>query len=232
MFFSPLCAVVPASAKTASENNLERPKGPQKEESMPRIILASQSPRRKQLLSQIGIKNFEILIPGGEESYDPSLPPEEIVSSICRKKGESARTLAGDPSAIIITADTMVFLDGLRLGKPRSREEAFSMLSALSGKTHHVCTGVTVSQGSRMETRAETTAVTFRPLTDTEKWAYIRTGEPFDKAGAYGVQGPAALFIPRVEGDYFNVMGLPLALLGEMLAGFGVKLFSDEEELH
>ena len=126
----------------------------------------------------------------------------------------------------------MVFLDGLRLGKPRSREEAFSMLSALSGKTHHVCTGVTVSQGSRMETRAETTAVTFRPLTDTEKWAYIRTGEPFDKAGAYGVQGPAALFVPRVEGDYFNVMGLPLALLGEMLAGFGVKLFSDEEELH
>ena len=106
------------------------------------------------------------------------------------------------------------------------------MLSALSGKTHHVCTGVTVSQGSRMETRAETTAVTFRPLTDTEKWAYIHTGEPFDKAGAYGVQGPAALFIPRVEGDYFNVMGLPLALLGEMLAGFGVKLFSDEEELH
>ena len=199
---------------------------------MPRIILASQSPRRKQLLTQIGIKNFDILVPQGDESYDPALPPEEIVSSICRKKGESARVLADDPAAVIITADTMVFLDGLRLGKPHSEEEAFAMLSALSGRTHLVCTGVTVCQGTRTATRAETTAVTFRPLAEEEIRAYIRTGEPFDKAGAYGVQGPAALFVPRIDGDYFNVMGLPLALLGDMLADFGVKLLSNEEELH
>ncbi len=198
---------------------------------MLRIILASQSPRRKQLLGQIGIQNFDILVPRADETYDPTLSPEEIVSSICRKKAEAARALSGDPEAVIITADTMVFLDGLHLGKPHTEEEAFSMLSALSGRIHHVCTGVTVSRGERMETGAETTAVTFRHLTEAEIWAYIRSGEPFDKAGGYGVQGVAALFIPRIEGDYFNVMGLPLFLLGRMLSDFGVKLFS-EEELH
>ena len=198
---------------------------------MSRIILASQSPRRKLLLTQIGIKDFDILVPEADESFDPALPPEEIVASICKKKAEAARALAGDPDAIIITADTMVFLDGLRLGKPRDQVDAFAMLSALSGRKHQVCTGVTVSRGERMETKTETTAVTFRPLTQDEIWGYIRSGEPFDKAGGYGVQGKAALFVPKIEGDYFNVMGLPLFLLGGMLADFGVKLFS-EEELH
>lgn len=196
------------------------------------IILASQSPRRKQLLSQIGIKNFDILVPETDESYDPSLPPEKIVASICRKKSAAARALADDPDAVIITADTMVFLGGQPLGKPHSEEEAFRMLSALAGRTHHVCTGVTVCRGERMETRTETTAVTFRALTEGEIRDYIATGEPFDKAGAYGAQGKAALFIPRIEGDYFNVMGLPLHLLGRMLAEFGVKLFSTEEAPH
>ena len=199
---------------------------------MPRIILASQSPRRKQLLKQIGIKNFDILVPRTEEDYDPALSPEEIVSSICRKKAEAARTLAEDPAAVIITADTMVFLDGLRLGKPQDQVEAFTMLSVLSGRTHHVCTGVTVCRGERMETRAETTAVTFRPLTQDEIWGYIATGEPMDKAGAYGAQGKAALFVSRIEGDYFNVMGLPLYLLGKMLADFGIQLFSAEEDVY
>ena len=198
---------------------------------MPRMILASQSPRRRQLLEQIGVKNFDVLVPQADETYDPALSPEEIVSSICRKKAEAARALAGDPDAIIITADTMVFLGDLRLGKPRDQVDAFTMLSALSGHTHQVRTGVTVSRGERMETRTETTAVTFRPLTQDEIWGYIRSGEPMDKAGAYGAQGKAALFVSRIEGDYFNVMGLPLFLLGGMLSDFGVKLFS-EEELH
>ena len=197
---------------------------------MPRIILASQSPRRRQLLTQIGLADFEILVPQADESYDPAASPEEIVSSICRKKGQAAQALVRDRSAVIISADTMVFLDGLRLGKPKDEADAFSMLSALSGRTHHVCTGVTVCQGSRVETRSEATAVTFRPLLEREIWAYIRTGDPMDKAGSYGVQGKAALFVSGIEGDYFNVMGLPLHLLGRMLADFGVDLFAEEVE--
>ena len=104
------------------------------------------------------------------------------------------------------------------------------MLSALSGRTHQVWTGVTACCGERIESRGELTAVTFRELTDVEKWSYIRSGEPMDKAGAYGAQGKAALFIKGIEGDYFNVMGLPLHLLGEMLAEFEVDLFSGEEQ--
>ena len=195
---------------------------------MPRIILASQSPRRRQLLAQTGLTNFEILVPQADESYDPALSPEEIVSSICRRKGEAAQALVQDREALIISADTMVFLDGLRLGKPKDEADAFAMLSALSGRTHHVCTGVTVCQGSRIETHSETTAVTFRPLLEREIRAYIRTGEPMDKAGAYGVQGKAALFVSGIQGDYFNVMGLPLFLLGQMLGDFGVDLFPEE----
>ena len=192
---------------------------------MARIILASQSPRRRQLLEQIGLEDFDILVPDADESYDPALSPQEIVGSICRKKAEAARALAGDGDALLIAADTMVFLDGLRLGKPHSQEEAHAMLRALSGRTHHVCTGVTVCRGERIDTRVETTGVAFRPLTDREIRCYIRTGEPMDKAGAYGVQGKAALFVSGIDGDYFNVMGLPLHLLGQMLEDFGVDLF-------
>ena len=193
---------------------------------MARIILASQSPRRRQLLEQIGLEDFDILVPDADESYDPALSPQEIVGSICRKKAEAARALAGDGDALLIAADTMVFLDGLRLGKPHSQEEAHAMLRALSGRTHHVCTGVTVCRGERIDTRVETTGVAFRPLTDREIRCYIRTGEPMDKAGAYGVQGKAALFVSGIDGDYFHVMGLPLHLLGQMLEDFGVDLFA------
>lgn len=196
---------------------------------MPRIILASQSPRRRQLLEQIGVRNFDILVPEADESYDSALPPEEIVASICRKKAEAAAKLAPDPEALIIAADTMVFLDSLRLGKPRGEEEAFRMLSALSGRTHQVCTGLSLCCGGRLETRVEATDVTFRPMEEGEIRAYIRTGDPMDKAGAYGVQGQAALFVTGIRGDYFNVMGLPLCLLGRMLKEFHIDLFSEEE---
>ena len=193
---------------------------------MSRIILASQSPRRRQLLDQIGLTGYEILVPQADESYEPSLPPAEIVRSISRKKAEAASRLAGDSEALIIAADTMVFLDSLRLGKPHSEQEAYSMLTSLSGRTHQVITGITVLQGSRLETCSDMTGVTFRSLTDAEKWSYIRTGEPMDKAGAYGVQGKAALFVTGINGDYFNVMGLPLHLLGQMLSSFGMDFFS------
>lgn len=197
---------------------------------MPRIILASQSPRRRQLLGQLGLEDFAILVPDVDESYDPALSPEEIVSSICRRKAQAARDLSGDGDAVIIAADTMVFLDGLRLGKPHSREEAFQMLRSLSGREHQVCTGVTVCRGDRTETQCESTAVRFRPLTDREIWAYIDTGEPMDKAGAYGIQGLGALFVEGIRGDYCNVMGLPLFRLGRMLAGFGVDPLGGGEE--
>ena len=197
---------------------------------MPRIILASQSPRRRQLLGQIGLTDFDILVPDADESYDPSLTPQEIVSSISRKKAEAARALAGDSDAVILAADTMVFLDGLRLGKPHSEAEAFEMLSALSGREHLLCTGVTVCRGDRLETRPETTAVRFADLTGEDIRRYIATGEPMDKAGAYGIQGLAALFVTGIAGDYFNVMGLPLHLVGEMLRSFGVELLSGGAE--
>ena len=192
---------------------------------MNKIILASQSPRRRQLLEQIGLEDFTILVPDADESYDETATPQEIVSSICRKKAIAAQLLAKDDEAIIITADTMVFLDGLRLGKPRSEAEAVEMLRSLSGRTHQVCTGVTVCRGETLDTRCETTGVVFRPLTEAEILSYVRSGDPMDKAGAYGIQGKAALFVSGIDGDYFNVMGLPLHLLGQMLNGFGVKLF-------
>ena len=190
-----------------------------------KIILASQSPRRRQLLEQVGLTGFTILVPEADESYDPSAAPQEIVSSICRKKAAAARIMAADENAIIITADTMVFREGLRLGKPRDEEDAFQMLRSLSGRAHQVCTGVTVCRGEAYLTRCETTQVVFRHLTDDEIRSYIATGEPMDKAGSYGIQGKAALFVRGIEGDYFNVMGLPLHLLGQMLSQFGVELF-------
>ncbi len=196
---------------------------------MTRIILASQSPRRRQLLGQIWREPFDILTPQADESYDPALSPQEIVASICRKKSDAAAALADDGTALIIAADTMVFLDGLRLGKPHSEEEAVEMLRALSGRTHTVCTGVTLRRGTRTETRVETTSVTFRPLTEREIRCYVATGDPMDKAGAYGVQGLAALFVSGIQGDYFNVMGLPLCLLGRMLEDFGVSLYGEEQ---
>lgn len=195
---------------------------------MLQFILASQSPRRQQLLRQIGIADFEIIVPDADETYDPALSPEQIVSSISRKKAEAVRPLAKD--ALVIAADTMVFLDGLRLGKPKTQEEAREMLTALSGRTHHVCTGVTVCRGPQVFTESETTSVTFRPLTGWEIARYVLTGEPMDKAGSYGVQGLGALFVEHIDGDYFNVMGLPLCRLGRMLGKFGVDLFLQEED--
>lgn len=197
---------------------------------MPRFILASQSPRRRELLTQIGVRDFTILVPEADESYDTALTPQEIVCSICRKKIEAAVALAKDDEAIIIAADTMVFLDGLRLGKPKDEADAAKMLRSLSGRTHVVCTGVSIARGDQILTEAETTAVRFRDLTDAEIAAYIASGDPMDKAGSYGIQGKPALFVSGIEGDYFNVMGLPLHRLGQMLKKFGVDLFCEEAD--
>ena len=196
---------------------------------MAQLILASQSPRRRALLRQIGVDDFTVLATDSDGSYDPRWSPEELVSRLSARKAAAAAAQAG-PDAIVIAADTMVFLDHERLGKPADGDDAFRMLSDLSGREHTVRTGVTVRRGDLSRTEVEATAVRFRPLTAEEIRRYIATGEPMDKAGAYGIQGLGALLVEGIRGDYFNVMGLPVLRLARMLRGFGVDLFLGREE--
>ncbi|MBR1845345.1 MAG: septum formation inhibitor Maf [Oscillospiraceae bacterium] len=186
-----------------------------------KIILASQSPRRRELLGLMGLTDFEIRPARGEEDMSAPLTPDRLVESLAAAKGAEVAAQA-DSSDVVIAADTIVTLDGKVLGKPRSAEEAFQMLRTLSGRTHVVYTGVVVIQGERRLVRHEATEVAFRPLTDEEILHYIATGEPMDKAGAYGIQGRGALLIEGIRGDYFNVMGLPVCRLGQMLREFGI----------
>lgn len=190
---------------------------------MSRIVLASGSPRRQELLNRIGITDFDIRVPQTDEHYPTGLTPAQIVEYISREKADAAAKLC-TPEEIVITADTMVFLDQQRLGKPKDEADALRMLTDLAGRRHTVCTGVTLRQGQRSLTRAQSTDVYFRPAGREELMAYIRGGEPMDKAGAYGVQGQGALLVERIDGDFFNVMGLPVLLLSRMLAEFGVTL--------
>lgn len=193
------------------------------------IILASQSPRRRQLLGQIGLDHFIVRPARGEEIMDPALSPAQLVEELSRQK---AREVAGasDPGDLVIAADTVVAIDGRVLGKPHDREEACAMLSALSGREHTVYTGVTVCRDDRMLTQHEATQVRFRPLSPREIRAYVDSGEPMDKAGGYGVQELGALLVEGIRGDYFNVVGLPLCRLGQMLSQFGVELLAGKEE--
>ena len=190
---------------------------------MAQIVLASGSPRRRELLERIGVTDFIVRVPEVEEVFPEGLTPPEVVAYISREKAEAAVRLCG-PDDVVITADTMVFLDRQRLGKPRDEAHALEMLTALQGREHTVCTGVTVRQGARSCTESESTKVFFRPASEAELRSYIATGEPMDKAGAYGVQGRGALLVERLEGDFFNVMGLPVLRLSRMLARFGVVL--------
>ena len=185
------------------------------------VILASQSPRRRELLERMGISDFLIRPAQGEEIFDPSLTPAQLVEVLSRQKAEEISAGAG-PEDIVIAADTVVSVDGRVLGKPGDEAEAAEMLAALSGREHTVYTGVTVCRGDQILTQHEATAVRFRPLTDQEIDAYIATGEPMDKAGSYGIQGRGALLVEGISGDYFNVVGLPVCRLGRMLTQFGV----------
>ena len=190
---------------------------------MSKIVLASASPRRHELLGRIGITEFDIRIPEVEESFPEGLTPQQVVEHISREKAEAAAKLCTDDE-IVITADTIVFLDHERLGKPRDEADALRMLTALQGRHHTVCTGVTVRRGDQIITESETTQVYFRSAAKEELLAYIATGEPMDKAGSYGIQGKGSLLVEKLDGDFFNVMGLPLLRLSRMLAHFGVKL--------
>ena len=190
---------------------------------MSNIVLASGSPRRRELLERIGITDFDVRVPEVEESFPEGLTPQEVVEYISREKAEAAAALCSEDE-IVITADTMVFLDHQRLGKPQDEADALRMLTALQGRHHTVCTGVTVRRGAEVITESETTHVYFRPATQAELRAYIATGEPMDKAGSYGVQGKGALLVEKLDGDFFNVMGLPVLRLSRMLKRFGVEL--------
>ena len=193
------------------------------------IVLASASPRRRELMEQFCGKNLVIVPAEGEEVVPDNVGPGETVEALSRGK---AREVAGrlhaeglgDREDIVIGADTIVWHEGRIFGKPHSQEEAAAMLRSLSGCTHEVYTGVSLIYGDRELTEHEKTAVTFRVMTEKEILDYIATGEPMDKAGAYGAQGLGALFVSSIEGDFFNVMGLPLCRLGLMLKKTGVEL--------
>ena len=185
-----------------------------------KLILASQSPRRRELLARMGL-DFTVISPRIDEDSFSDPDPAALVRTLSREKA-LAVAKGQDPETLVIAADTVVVLDGQALGKPGDEAEAAAMLSALSGRSHAVYTGVTVCQGSRADTEAECTQVTFRPLTGEEIRHYVATGEPMDKAGAYGIQGFGSLLVEGIRGDYFNVVGLPVCRLGRMLAAFGV----------
>ena len=178
-----------------------------------KLILASQSPRRKELLGLLGIP-FIIQVSQADETMEPGKAPDQQVAEVSRRKAQA--TLA-EPEDVVIAADTIVVCDGQILGKPRNAQDACRMLSMLSGRTHQVMTGMTVRYQDRYISCTEVTQVTFRALTEREILRYVQTGEPMDKAGAYGIQGGAAIFVESLQGDYYNVVGLPVCRLVQLL---------------
>lgn len=203
------------------------------------LVLASASPRRRQLLTQAGF-TFEVRPAHISEDPRPKEDPIAYVTRLAREKAQfvfdqmtaNAGSLAVDVATTgaidiqtlaVLGADTTVTLDGQILGKPEDQGDAARILRLLSGRSHRVITGVALVTHEAVEAAAEVTAVQFLTLSEEEIAAYIATGEPMDKAGAYGIQGLAARWVPRVEGCYFNVMGLPLALVATMLESRGVS---------
>ena len=186
------------------------------------IILASASPRRKELLERMGLE-FVIRTADHDETMDPNKPAQEEVKRVSALKAEAVKALCAEED-VIIAADTVVVLGNTVMGKPATKEEACAMLRELSGKDHQVITGLTVLRGKKMRSVSVTTTIRFRPLLEQEIVAYVDTKESMDKAGAYGIQGLAAVFVESLWGDYYNVMGLPVCTLTGILREFGVEL--------
>ena len=178
-----------------------------------RLILASQSPRRRELMGLFR-RPFTVCVADVDEAMDPEKAPFDEVARVSRAK---ALAIPRGDDDVVVAADTIVVCCGRTLGKPRTKDEAAQMLSLLSGRDHQVMTGMTVLRGQREVSCTEVTDIHFRELTDKEIESYIATGEPMDKAGAYGIQGGAALFAQKMVGDYYNVMGLPVCRLYEIL---------------
>ena len=185
------------------------------------LILASASPRRKELLSKFGVP-FEIRVADIDETMDAAKLPYDEVGRVSRAKALAVSREEGD---IVIAADTIVVCENKVLGKPRDTDEAKAMLRLLSGRDHQVMTGCTVLRSAHCETFTEVTDLHFRDLRESEIEKYVASGEPMDKAGSYGIQGGAALFCERLSGDYYNVMGLPVCRLGEVLREMAPELF-------
>jgi septum formation protein len=190
-----------------------------------KLILASGSPRRAELLERMGL-TFTVKPSNTEEILEPGLTPQQEVLSLSLQKGQAVAATCGS-DAVVLSADTVVELDGEILGKPKDAQEAATMLRRLSGRSHRVLTGVTVLGPQGTEAHCEETEVYFRPLSEAEIQAYVRTGEPMDKAGAYGIQGYAALFVEKLVGDYYNVMGLPVCRTGLMLRKAGIPVLEE-----
>ena len=187
------------------------------------LILASASPRRKELLGLFHIP-FEIRVADIDETMELTRPAFEEVARVSGLKAEATPRACED---VVVAADTIVVCEGRVLGKPHSEAEAAAMLRLLSGRDHQVMTGVTVLCGEKRQSFTEVTDIHFRELSDREIAAYVATGEPMDKAGAYGIQGGAALFCTHMVGDYYNVMGLPVCRLGQVLREMAPDLMGD-----
>lgn len=190
-----------------------------------KLILASQSPRRQELL-KLFRRPFTVEVADVDEKMDDSQPAFSEVARVSRRKAEA---VAREQEDVVIAADTIVVCDGQILGKPKSTEHAVQMLTMLSGRAHQVMTGLTVVRGNEVVNCTEVTDLWFRKLSRKEIEDYVATGEPMDKAGAYGIQGGAALFVQRLEGDYYNVMGLPVCRLWQMLGQIAPEWMEDTQ---
>ena len=192
------------------------------------VVLGSASPRRRELVQLLGLDvPVRIEASDADETLPPDLAPAEAAEWLALRKASSVRERLGAEAegSVIIGADTIVVLDGAILGKPKDAGDARRMLRLLQGRAHEVITGVAVLDGStgRSKTARSVTRVFMKPLDEARIARYVATGEPLDKAGAYGIQGLAAGFVERIEGCYFNVVGLPVSLLGDLLGAFGVR---------
>lgn len=190
-----------------------------------KLILASGSPRRAELLERMGLA-FTVQPSNTEEVLEPGLSPQQEVMSLSLQKAQAVCATLTEP-AVVLSADTVVVLDDDILGKPVDEEDAKKMLRALSGRHHLVLTGVTVMGPNGTQTHCEETEVHFRRLSEQEINAYVASGEPMDKAGAYGIQGTAMLFVSSLVGDYYNVMGLPVCKTGLMLREAGIPVLGE-----
>ena len=185
------------------------------------LILASQSPRRRELLARLGL-TFTIRPADIDETMDPARSPFDEVARLSARKAAAIAETAGD-GAVVVAADTVVVLEDRVLGKPRSADEAREMLRSLSGRPHQVMTGMTVLRSGRAQTDTVVTDVHFRPLEEAEIEAYVASGEPMDKAGAYGIQGLGGALVRRIEGDYYATVGLSLFGLRALLREAGLR---------